>query len=268
VTRATWYIRLSFLTGAALIAAALAMMIATSGAQAAPRAHAANVPAPRAGAGHTPSARNGDNGTVKIHRADTPTDVRANQPHVCQFYLDGFGFDPAQSVTWHITAWAPTGDRKTVVLTGALPLDTSGNGATDLLSLPDGHYKLFWNFTGEKGRAKHKVFWVKCAPATTPPPTSPPPSPTCGPESCPPTTPTTPPSCAPASCPPTTTPPSSPTPSTSVAATSASSPAPPGGGGLPTTGEPLALIGGTGLGLLATGGVATMLARRRRGYGR
>jgi hypothetical protein len=257
VTRATWCIRLTFLTGAALIAAALALMIATSGAQAAPRAHAAAVPAPRAG--HTPSARNGDNGTVKIHRVGTPVEKRANQPHVCRFYLDAFGFDPAQSVAWHITAWAPTGDRKTVVLSGTLsPLDSSGNGHTGELGLPDGHYKLYWNFNDENGRAKQKVFWVKCAPATTPPPTSPPPSPSCAPASCPPTTPTSPPPSSP---------PSSPTPSSSVGGASTSAP-PPGGGGLPTTGEPLALIGGTGLGLLATGGAATILARRRRGYGR
>jgi hypothetical protein len=262
------FIKLSFLTGAALIAAALTLMIATSGAQAAPGARAsAGVPSPSSG--HDPSARNGDNGTVKIHRTGTPVDDPANQPHVCGFYLDAFGFDPAQSVAWHITAWAPTGDRKTVVLSGTLSLDSSGNGFTEDLGLPDGHYKLYWNFTGEKGRAKQKVFWVKCAPTTTPPPTTPPPSPSCAPASCPPTTP--PPSCAPESCPPSSppassSPPSSPTPSTSVVATSASATAPPGGG-LPVTGEPLALIGGTGLGLLATGGVATMLARRR-GYGR
>jgi LPXTG-motif cell wall-anchored protein len=30
------------------------------------------------------------------------------------------------------------------------------------MTLPDGHYKLFWNFDGEKGAAKHKVFWTNC----------------------------------------------------------------------------------------------------------
>src|SRR5262249_18561432 len=61
----------------------------------------------------------------------------------------------------------------TVVDSGTITLDSSGNGFTTEQTLPNGHYKLFWTFAGEKGAAKHKVFWVSC-PAT--PPTSPPPS--------------------------------------------------------------------------------------------
>jgi hypothetical protein len=89
-------------------------------------------------------------------------------------YLDAFGFDPGQSVSWSIKSWPPTGDR-TVVASGTLTLDSQGNGRTDDMTLPDGHYKLFWNFTGENGSAKHKVFWVSCE--TTSPSPSPSPSP-------------------------------------------------------------------------------------------
>jgi len=114
----------------------------------------------------------GDNGDVKIHNSATPVTDERNEPHVCVFYLDAFNFDPAQSVSWSIESWPPTGKRS-VVDTGTITLGSSGNGATANQTLPNGHYKLFWTFAGEKGSAKHKVFWVSC-PAT--PPTSPPPT--------------------------------------------------------------------------------------------
>ncbi|MGW3203041.1 hypothetical protein [Streptomyces sp. NPDC001135] len=105
----------------------------------------------------------GDNGTVKIHDARTGEELRRNEPHVCTFYLDAFGFDGGQRVDWHIEAWAPTAATKgATVKTGAITLGTDGHGRTADLSLPDGHYKLFWNFEGEKGAAKHKVFWTDC----------------------------------------------------------------------------------------------------------
>ncbi|MGW3642380.1 LPXTG cell wall anchor domain-containing protein [Streptomyces sp. NPDC005131] len=105
----------------------------------------------------------GDNGTVKIHDATTGEELRKNEPHVCTFYLDAFKFDGGQQVDWHIEARAPTADVKgETVKSGSLTLDGDGHGRTQDLSLPDGHYKLFWNFDGEHGRAKHKVFWTDC----------------------------------------------------------------------------------------------------------
>ncbi|MFE2647570.1 LPXTG cell wall anchor domain-containing protein [Streptomyces nigra] len=112
----------------------------------------------------------GDNGTVKIHDSATGEELRRNEPHVCTFYLDAFGFDRAQQVDWHIEAWAPTaGDKGETVRSGALTLDGEGHGRTADLTLPDGHYKLFWNFAGEKGSAKHKVFWTDCGEDATAP---------------------------------------------------------------------------------------------------
>lgn len=109
----------------------------------------------------------GDNGTVKIHDAKTSEELRKNEPHVCTFYLDAFGFDGNQQVDWHIEAWAPTANVKgETVKAGSLTLDGEGHGRTQDLSLPDGHYKLFWNFDGEHGRAKHKVFWTDCEDGT------------------------------------------------------------------------------------------------------
>ncbi|MEU3333806.1 LPXTG cell wall anchor domain-containing protein [Streptomyces sp. NPDC002144] len=109
------------------------------------------------------AAAPGDNGTVKIHDARTGEELKRNEPHVCTFYLDAFGFDGVQKVDWHIEAWAPTAASKgATVKTGDITLDAQGHGRTENLSLPDGHYKLFWNFDGEKGAAKHKVFWTDC----------------------------------------------------------------------------------------------------------
>ncbi|MFF0890665.1 LPXTG cell wall anchor domain-containing protein [Streptomyces sp. NPDC003456] len=104
----------------------------------------------------------GDNGTVKIHDAATGEELRRNEPHVCTFYLDAFGFDGGQQVDWRIDAIPPSENKGQTVKSGALALDGEGHGRSEDLSLPDGHYKLFWNFDGEKGAAKHKVFWTDC----------------------------------------------------------------------------------------------------------
>lgn len=109
----------------------------------------------------------GDNETVKIHRATTSDHNRRDETHVCEFYIVGFRFDANQKVSWHITAWPPTGGRKTVVKSGTLDLDENGFGRTADMTLPNGHYKLFWTFNGEHGKAKHKVFWVKCEESTS-----------------------------------------------------------------------------------------------------
>ncbi|MEV6313900.1 LPXTG cell wall anchor domain-containing protein [Streptomyces sp. NPDC051776] len=104
----------------------------------------------------------GDNGTVKIHDARTGEELRRNEPHVCTFYLDAFGFDGGQHVDWKIVEMPPTGTKGTEAKSGSLALDGEGHGRSADLSLPDGHYKLVWKFDGEHGRAKHKVFWTDC----------------------------------------------------------------------------------------------------------
>jgi hypothetical protein len=173
-----WRANLAIVVSVAL-ATGLALGFAAPGAGAQPIA-----PAHGRGGGTAAGARNGDNGTVKIHRSTTPVTDRRNEPHVCVFYLDAFGFDPGQSVSWQIKSWPPTGNRA-VVASGALALDSNGGGRTGDITLQNGHYKLFWNFAGEHGFAKQKVFWVACAaPAATPtpsPPVTPSPSPSPGP---------------------------------------------------------------------------------------
>lgn len=112
----------------------------------------------------------GDNGTVKIHDSKTGEDLKKNEPHVCTFYLDAFNFDSAQKAWWKIVEWAPTGTKDKVVKAGDTDLDAVGHRRTEDLTLPDGHYRLYWNFEGEHGKAKHKMFWVKCQDAGTPGP--------------------------------------------------------------------------------------------------
>jgi hypothetical protein len=157
VSGGAWRAKLIAPAGAALTASIVILALTAPGAGAQPVAAAHGHP--------------GDNGTVKIHNSTTPVTDRRNEPHVCVFYLDAFGFDPGQSVSWQIKSWPPTGDRS-VVASGALTLDSSGDGHTGDMTLPNGHYKLLWTFAGEHGFAKQKVFWVACAaPTVTPTPT-------------------------------------------------------------------------------------------------
>lgn len=135
----------------------------------------------RSGAAVNPPGRNG---TVKIHDIATGTDVRANQPHVCAFYLDGFGFDSQQDITWWIEYVPPlSGHQKGEdAARGVLRLDASGHGVTQQVHLQDGHYKLYWDFDSKApGQPKHKVFWVDCGNGSTAP--SPAPSSASGPVS-------------------------------------------------------------------------------------
>ncbi|MFI5681167.1 hypothetical protein [Streptomyces cellulosae] len=114
----------------------------------------------------------GDNGTVKIHSVEpthtTPPGDPKDEPKVCKFYIDATGFDANQSIQWSIVTQPPVqgGARRDGVL--SLP---DGSGSTEILSLPDGMYKLTWNIVGGAGAGKHKVFTVSCAdPSASPSP--------------------------------------------------------------------------------------------------
>ncbi len=108
----------------------------------------------------------GNNGTVKIHDGGTePSPEVRNQPHVCTFHLHFFFADAEQAGAWWIRSWSPTGDGATV-LTGTYLTDANGEYRTPAepgaYTLPDGHYKLFWEGRSSSN-IKHKVFWVRCA---------------------------------------------------------------------------------------------------------
>ncbi|MFJ5733537.1 LPXTG cell wall anchor domain-containing protein [Streptomyces paradoxus] len=201
----------------------------------------------------------GDNGTVKIHDASTGEELRRNEPHVCAFYLDAFGFDGGQEVDWHIDAIPPSENKGETVKSGALTLDAQGHGRSEDLSLPDGHYKLFWNFEGEKGAAKHKVFWSDCEDEQEPGGSAPSGSASASPSS-------------EASGEPSGEPGASASPSASDGAgvPASSSPSPLGGGegDLAETGNgaPVGVLSGVAAALVACGGFL-MLRRRKAGRG-
>ncbi|MFH8570841.1 LPXTG cell wall anchor domain-containing protein [Streptomyces sp. NPDC017993] len=188
----------------------------------------------------------GDNGTVKIHDATTGEELRKNEPHVCTFYLDAFGFDAGQEIDWRIEAWAPTaGVKGETAKTGSLTLRSDGHGRTPDLSLPDGHYKLFWNFAGEHGRAKHKVFWTDCeddGPSGTPSPSTPP------------------------SATPTASAPAGTVPSSSSSASPTTSASAPAGGDLAETGNgaPVGPLATVAAALVAAGGYLVIRRRKAR----
>ncbi|WP_051838712.1 LPXTG cell wall anchor domain-containing protein [Streptomyces sp. NRRL WC-3742] len=120
----------------------------------------------------------GNNGTVKIHNAATGEEDTRNEPKVCTFYLDSFGFDPGQDVIWAI--YAKDGGKETLAKYGQLPVLASGHVRTEEIHLPDGMYKLYWSSvelvdgkvpTKTKiNNPKHKVFKVDCG-AESPKPT-------------------------------------------------------------------------------------------------
>ena len=161
----------TFVAGAALVTTGItfAFGAADAGARraAAPPGH-----------GKAPAAVNGDNGTVKIHDSSTPVTDRRNEPHVCVFYLDAFGFDPGQSVSWQIKSWPPTGDRA-VVDQGTLTLDSAVMAAL-AQAMPRALQALL-DVRRRAWRRQEKVSWVSCpssTPTPTPTPTPPSPAPT------------------------------------------------------------------------------------------
>lgn len=202
----------------------------------------------------------GDNGDVKIHKSTTGEFDERNEPHVCSFYLDAFHFDGLAKVDWHIEAWAPDAAAKgETVKTGSITLDGKGHGRTADLSLADGHYKLFWNFEGEKGAAKHKVFWTECenegGGGSTSSPSSSPSSSASGSAS---SSPSASASASPGSS-------ASAKPSGSAGSTPSSAPGPQGsGGGLAETGNgaPVGALAGAAALLVGAGGY--LVVRRRR----
>ncbi|MFJ9843175.1 LPXTG cell wall anchor domain-containing protein [Kitasatospora sp. NPDC101155] len=160
-------------------------------------------PAAHAVAGGNGKGAPGNNGTVKIHDAATGQEDVRNEPKVCTFYLDSFGFDPNQDVLWAI--FDMNSDMTEPVVFGDLPVDDHGHVRTEDINLPDGHYKLFWKavplVNGELpenpdvSNPKHKVFKVDCG-GQTPAPTGKP-SPTATPTKAPSASPTAVPSTTP-----------------------------------------------------------------------
>jgi len=125
----------------------------------------------------------GNNGTLKVHEFGTPSGTESNDPKVCNFNFEGFGFDHGQSGYIVIEGQGQTSGTFDLVDFG--PTNADGYADTDYQTLPDGHYKatLYGKDTGQTGvdladeKAKSKVFKVDCVTDTEPEPT-PTPTPT------------------------------------------------------------------------------------------
>jgi len=120
-------------------------------------------------------------GTVKIHEGNTEAENVVNtEPQVCTFHLHWMFYWPMASGTWRIESWPPTGDG-TTVLSGTYLTGWDGTyrspASPDVYTLPDGHYKLYWQGTFDH-TPKHKTFWVVCEEATPTPTPEPTPTPT------------------------------------------------------------------------------------------
>jgi hypothetical protein len=177
-----------------LLLLVVAMLAAVSGAVPGTRAGAA----PKTPPGDPP----GNNGTVKIDQSDQPDEDKGNEPigDNCLFWLKFYNFDNGQRADITFAAIPPTGGKDPITDKGngfgqdgpgVLVSDDAATGGQDedavvpynLSAYLNGiqphpkqgyHIKLTTTLKNADGSAvpggvKHKVFWLKCAPA---PPTT------------------------------------------------------------------------------------------------
>lgn len=128
----------------------------------------------------------GNNGTLKVHEYGTTDKTESNKPKVCQFNLEGFGFDANQSGYIKFTVQgndAPHGTDAGPFSVG--PADASGYFASQYFNVPNGatiangHYDVTMygkdannNIDLTDVKAKSKDFKVECGP-TIPVPLAP-----------------------------------------------------------------------------------------------
>ena len=103
------------------------------------------------------------NGTVKIHEGDGLTSPESRQqPKVCTFRVEVFGFDSGQQVSFNVYGKAHGWDQQPVI-NGTLTTNQQGQGSSAAYSLPDGQYKLVVDSSDGTQRGKQKVFSVSCS---------------------------------------------------------------------------------------------------------
>ena len=131
----------------------------------------------------------GNNGTIKIHELGTPSGTESNDPKVCVFNVEGYGFDVGQR--GYIMFTVQGGDAPTGTNSGPHNFGPTQASAqhrsyyeTEYFRLQPGHYKatLYGKFGDTVNfkdvKAKSKVFKVRCEDTQGPTPTPPGPTPT------------------------------------------------------------------------------------------
>ncbi len=119
----------------------------------------------------------GNNGTLKVHEKNTPVATESNDPKVCEFNFEGFGFDQHQSGIVVITTQGGGSDKTEVKRVDLPAANASGYMESLYVTLPNGHYKTtaygkdvhgVINYDFEL-KAKSKVIKVDCPPVVVPP---------------------------------------------------------------------------------------------------
>ncbi len=114
----------------------------------------------------------GNNGTLKVHEQGTPSNTENNDPKVCTFNYEGYGFDKGQDGVIVITVQGG-GNDKSEVKRLAMPAakesaDHFTFTETSYVTLPNGMYKSTVYGKDSHGKytidlkAKSKVFKVDC----------------------------------------------------------------------------------------------------------
>jgi hypothetical protein len=112
----------------------------------------------------------GNNGTLKVHEKGTPVATESNDPKVCEFNFEGYGFDKGQRVVVEITTQGG-GNDKSVVKSVSLPAaNDKGYMESSYITIANGHYKTTAYGKDVHGnidynmelKAKSKVIKVEC----------------------------------------------------------------------------------------------------------
>ena len=134
---------------------------------------AALVFAPLIGATSPNTKVPGNNGTLKVHEQGTPANTESNDPKVCVFNFEGYGFDKGQSGVIAISVQGGGKDRQVVKTVSMPAANTSGYTETAYVTVANGHYKTTLYGKDVHGnadynndlKAKSKVIKVECAPS-------------------------------------------------------------------------------------------------------
>ena len=112
----------------------------------------------------------GNNATLKVHEKNTPALTESNDPKVCNFNFEGFGFDAGQRMVVVITTQGGGNDKAEVKQVTLPAADDDGYTESEYITLDDGHYKttaygkdVHGNIDYDmKLKAKSKVIKVQC----------------------------------------------------------------------------------------------------------
>ncbi|NCU30745.1 hypothetical protein EOL73_02030 [Candidatus Saccharibacteria bacterium] len=125
---------------------------------------------PLAGATSPQANVPGNNGTIKVHEQGTPANSESNDPKVCSFNFEGYGFDKGQSGVIVISSQMNGKDTVGVKQVDMPTANSAGYTETAYINVLDGHYKTTVYSKDTHGntdynrqlKAKSKVIKVQC----------------------------------------------------------------------------------------------------------